>query len=275
MDDVVRPIFLLTDFGTRSHYAGQVRALLQSLSPRSPIVDLTHEVEPFAIDEAAWLLETALPVIPERAVILAVVDPGVGTDRAPIVVQSGHRYFVGPDNGLLSPAFPEALRERLEAPSAVSLPAFAVAHRLENPAYRRATVSQTFHGRDIFAPAAAAVARGVPPGGLGQRVPTAVLLPPFRGRPRGDGRSFEGYVVHIDRYGNLVTTVQASQCGANFAVTIAGCRIAARTTFAEAAPGDLVSHVDSSGFVAVACNRGNAAHVLGVGRGAPVMVETA
>lgn len=274
MEDLARPVFLLTDFGTRDHYAGQVRAVIHTRAPRSPLIDITHDAEPFAIDHAAWLLETALPVIPPDSVVMAIVDPGVGTDRAPLAVHANGRWFVGPDNGLLSPAFDDAVRETVRGtPAPVAVPLDAAVHRLENPEHRRHQVSLTFHARDVFAPAAAAIATGVPLTDLGPAAASVVLLPPFRGDPIAGGTALRGYIAHIDRYGNLITTVRASQVGPVFAVTIAGRRIVSAPTFDDVPTGELLGHVDSSSFVAVACNQGDAARVLGVLRGAPVMVE--
>lgn len=274
MEEVARPIFLLTDFGTRDHYAGQVKAVLFERAPRSTCVDITHEVEAFAIDEGAWLLETALPVIPRGSVILAVVDPGVGSEREAVAVEAGGRWFVGPDNGLLSPAFGDEARDDVggaATPARVS--AGVSAHRIANPAYRRADVSHTFHARDIFAPAAAALATGVPVAAVGPRVDMVTLLPPFRGEG-ADGGALHGYVVHLDRYGNLVTTIRGPELPPRYALIVAGHRIpVAGRTFSDVGRGELVSHVDSSGFVAVACNQGNAARMLGAKRGTRVIVE--
>ncbi|MGE5596364.1 MAG: S-adenosyl-l-methionine hydroxide adenosyltransferase family protein [Hyphomicrobiales bacterium] len=272
-----RPIVLLTDFGTRDQYVGQVKAVLAGIAPEAPLIDLFHDVEPFAIDEAAWVLETTLPVLPEGAVILGVVDPGVGTARRPIVLHAGGRFFVGPDNGLFSPVLPCAAREELTEPARVRLdPACTIEIReLCDPQFRRPAVSDTFHGRDIFAPAAAHLANGADYRRLGPPVEDPIALPAFSGRPAGSG-ALEGYVVHVDHYGNLVTTIRASQLFPSFALEVGGTLIDRRVrTFGDALPGSLFCHADSSGFVAIAVNRGSAAATLGVGRGARVRVSAA
>jgi S-adenosylmethionine hydrolase len=274
---VTRPIFLLTDFGLRDHYAGQVRAVIASIAPGAAVHDITHEVEPFAIDAGAWLLETSLPVLPGDAVVMAVIDPGVGTVRQPLALTAGGRSFVGPDNGLLSPAFPAAARAGLEALSEVRLvpgAGGADARVLEDPRFRREAVSHTFHGRDIFAPAAAYLASGADPADLGPPADTAWLLPPFRARPTGDG--LRGYVVHIDRFGNLITTIHAEQLPAGFTLEIGGQRVERRLrTFGEAKGQEIFCHVDSSGFLAIAANGRSAAADLGVGRGDAVELRPA
>lgn len=261
MDKVVRPIFLLTDFGTRDHYVGQLRGVLATLAPGAPIHDLTHEVEPFAVDEGAWLLETSLPSLPADAVILTVVDPGVGSQRRALAVQSGQRTFVGPDNGLLSPAFASAER-RAGARSMTAV------HEIAPGAGH---VSPTFHGRDLFGPAAARLASCSTVADLGPQVVPEFLLPPFEGVPVPGGHS--GSVIHIDRYGNLVTTITAGQAGDAYLLSIGDVAIEGPSrTFSDAAPGDLLTHIDSSGFVAIAQNLGNAARSLGIARRAPVKV---
>lgn len=268
MEALTRPVFLLTDFGATDHYAGQLRAVIAALAPRAPVHDLSHGVLPFAIDEGAWLLETALEYLPRDAVVLAVVDPGVGTGRRPIVVPGHGRLFVGPDNGLLSGAFPRGARE------GSPLRSFGVdVRQLTDPRFRNERVSETFHGRDIFAPAAAWLATGLDYRLLGPPVASATLLPPFCGQPAGFGR-LEGYVIHIDRFGSLVTTIRATQLFPAFRLHVGGHAIDTRVrTFAEAPGAACFCHADSSGFVTVAVNGGSAASALGVERGCPVVVE--
>lgn len=249
---------LLTDFGTCDPYAGQVRCVIAGIAPASPVVDLSHDVSPFAIDEGAWILETTLELLPPAAVVLAVVDPGVGSARRALVVAGAGRFFVGPDNGLLSPAL-----------------AFggAEARELCTPGWRRAVVSATFHARDIFGPAAAHLAAGADFRRAGPPVADAIRLPRFEGRPAGLGE-LQGYVVHIDRYGNVVTTIRSHQLFPRFEIELAGCVVDRRVhTFADAPKGHLFCHADSSGFIAIACNQASAAAELGVQRGDAVVVR--
>ncbi len=270
------PIVLLTDFGTRDTYVGQVKAVLTARAPGSTLVDLTHEVSPYAIDEGAWLLETALPFLPTPAVVLAVVDPGVGSERAPIALRapaatdsSVVRYFVGPDNGLLSAAAPPDARPSRPGPCPAP-PALDV-RAIESAEARLATVSATFHGRDLFAPAAAHVAVTGHHETLGPARDELTLLPPFAGR--AEGTAVRGTVIHVDRYGNLVTTIRKEQLPSDFVLDINGHRIEHMVlTFSDAAPGALACHVDSSSFLAIAEREGNAAARTGAARGNTVLL---
>ncbi len=273
------PIFLLTDFGTADSYAGQVKAVLTARAPGAPLVDLTHEVSPFAIDEGAWLLETALPFLPAPAVVLAVVDPGVGSERLPIAVRApvggdsdpaAARYFVGPDNGLLSGAVPPG--ERPAPPGGpCAVPDGLAVRAIESAEARLAAVSATFHGRDLFAPAAAHLAAGGEFEALGPAPGGLRLRPPFAARPEGE--RLRGKVIHIDRYGNLVTTIRKEQLPANYVLEVAGRRIErAVRTFSDAPRATLACHVDSSGFLAIAEREGSAAVRTGAVRGDAVFL---
>ena len=270
------PIFLLTDFGTHDTYVGQVKAVLSARSPGAPLIDLTHEVSPYAIDEGAWLLETALPSIPAPAVVLAVVDPGVGSERLPLAVRAPSsadptipRYFVGPDNGLLSAAVPPDARPSRRRPSPV--PAGLDVRAIESPDARLASVSATFHGRDLFAPAAASIACTGDHESLGPPRDELTLLPPFAASPEAGG--LRGTVIHVDRYGNLVTTIRKEQLPPDFSLDINGTRIERTVrTFSDAPLGALACHLDSSGFLAIAEREGNAAARTGAARGDAVLL---
>ncbi|HEX6032176.1 MAG TPA: SAM-dependent chlorinase/fluorinase [Tepidiformaceae bacterium] len=276
MEKLSRPVFLLTDFSLHDHYVGQVRAVIASISPRSPVHDLAHDVEPFAIDEAAWLLETSMAVLPEDAVVMAVVDPGVGTGRRPLVAQQGGRTFVGPDNGILSGMLSDETRDTStrRGPRAriAGLPELDV-RELTDPGLMRPRVSNTFHARDVFAPAAAYIAAGTDYRMAGAPIAEMVALAPFCGRPAEMGR-LAGEVVHIDRYGNLMTTIRGAQIFPSFVLEVGTHEVDTHVhTFAEVPPGRPFCHIDSSGFLAVAMNKGNAARELGVARGARVSVR--
>ena len=272
---MTRPIFLLSDFGTRDHYAGQVRAVLVRLAPGSQVLDITHDIEPFAIDEGAWMLEVTLPHLPAEAVVFGVVDPGVGGQRAAIAVRDADgRLLVGPDNGLFSGALPPRNRRAgraLLAGSGVEARAFTPLGVGIDPRL----ISPTFHGRDLFAPAAAALASGVPFAALGGAVDAVEALAPFEAVARGPG-TLGAAVVHVDAFGNLLTTLRMGQVAAAEAVTLVveGRTVARRiTSFEEAAPGEVAWHEDSSGFVAIAVSLGSAADLLGARRGTTVEVR--
>lgn len=276
MDNLTRPVFLLTDFSLHDHYVGQVRAVIASIAPRSPIHDLAHDVEPFAVDEGAWLLETALDVLPEDAVVMAVVDPGVGTNRRPLVAQRDARTFVGPDNGILSGLLPDELRSapgragpRVQVAGVAGLDV----RELREPSLMRPRVSNTFHARDVFAPTTAHIAGGMDYRRAGAPVAEMVALAPFCGHPAEMGQ-LTGEVIHVDRYGNLLTTIRGGQLFPSFVLEVGGLEIDTHLhTFAEIGPGRPFCHVDSSGFLAVAMNKGNAAKELNAGRGTRVSVR--
>ncbi len=272
MEAITHPIFLLTDFGSRDYHVGQVKAVIAGIAPASPIYDLSHEVEPFAVDEGAWMLEAGLRFLPTGAVVMAVVDPGVGTTRRPIAVVREGRAFVGPDNGLLSVLLPEEPRAGLPAGGGACAvpPGEAEAREITSDRHRLAGASQTFHGRDIFAPAAAHLAAGGDCRELGPAISEMEALPPFGGTAAADG-AVEGRVIHVDGFGNLITTIRVEQLPEASAVEVGGRVVWQRVqTFADVPPGTPCCYADSSGFVAIAVNLGSAARALGVARGQPV-----
>jgi S-adenosylmethionine hydrolase len=267
-------IALLTDFGLRDTYVGQMKLVIAGIAPDARVIDLGHGVEPQQVAEGAWLLETAMPYLPEGAIVVAVVDPGVGTERRPVAVRCAGRIFIGPDNGLLSGALPSELR-RAAVPggSPVVVPPAVEARVIDVARFALSRVSATFHGRDVFAPAAAHLARGTAFESLGPTAEELVLLPPFEAAQLPGGR-LRGEVVHVDRYGNLITTVRASQLPSRFRARVAGSDpIEFARTFADVARGEALCHVDSSGYLAVAVREGSAAERFRAGIGTPVEVE--
>jgi S-adenosylmethionine hydrolase len=266
-----RPIItLLTDFGTDDTYVGQMKGEIARLCPEATVIDLTHAVPPQAVEQGAFLLESAVEPFPDGTVHLAVVDPGVGTERLALAAGAGRRFFVGPDNGLLSCARPMGRRPieagRVEVPESVQVVS------LDLPRDRR--VAATFHGRDLFSLAAARLARGRALESLGSSVGSMVALPPFRARERRDG-GLEGRVVHIDRFGNVITSLHVSQLRSRpLVVHLADVSV---TTYVRTyGEGDgLVSLIGSSGFLEVAEVNGNAARRLDVALGGLVTVTQA
>jgi hypothetical protein len=259
-----RPIITLTtDFGLIDGYVGTMKGVLLSLCPEAELVDISHEIRPQAVKQAAYVLSTAVPYFPPGTVHLVVVDPTVGSERRPLVIETGRAFYVAPDNGVLSLAFHHD-------------PARRAVH-LTNARYRLAHVTATFHGRDIFAPAAAHLACGTGPGEMGDPVPLSelVTLPDLEPRRRPDG-SWQGEILHIDRFGNLITNVRIRDPGSSMAVTAGGRRIETLSrTFADAEPGQLLTYRGSSGYLEVAVREGSAAHTLGLGIGDPIQVEGA
>ncbi len=258
-------ITLLTDFGMRDAYVGAMKGVILSICEDAVIVDISHDIPPHDVHECAWVLRGACRYFPRGTVHVAVVDPGVGGARRAIAVQSGGSYFVGPDNGVLSAAFDPPLTAR--------------AFELTNDRYFLPGVSRTFHGRDVFAPAAAHVAAGESVERLGPRISDAVVIP--IPRPRVTETCIEAEIVHVDRFGNLITSIDAAtlaqwskHAGSRLAVEIAGRRIdGVSTAYASAQPGELLALVESSGHIEIAVREGSAAQTLAAGRGAPVTLR--
>ena len=251
-------ITLTTDFGLRDHYVGAMKGVILGICPRAQIVDISHEARPFEIAEGAFLIAQAYSSFPLRTVHVVVVDPGVGTARRPILVEAAGQYFVAPDNGVLA------------------MVCAAGPHRarvISNPRYFRATVSRTFHGRDVFAPVAAHLAAGLPVTRLGKRIED-YLQPAFlKPQPMGD-RTWAGQILHIDRFGNVVTNFHANDFPdletLDVRLAIGSQRVCAiARNYAECAPGELFLIVGSSGYIEVSINRDSAARAIGCETGAP------
>lgn len=260
----MRVLTFLSDFGRASPYPAAMKAVAAAICDAA-FVDISHDVPPQSVRGGAYLLWSVAPACPPGTVHCAVVDPGVGTDRAALAIISGGQAFVGPDNGLLVPA-----ARRMGAP---------VVYRLTNSSYWRAPISATFHGRDVFAPAAAHLAAGTPPAALGDPADTYVDLVFPTGR--WDGAALVGEVLWVDAFGNLVTTIPGSLLGAlppGESVGVETSRAAVRAqcgrTFADAAPGGAVVLTGSDGLVEVAVNRGSAAAQLRVSLGDTLRIRS-
>jgi len=255
---MTRRITLLTDFGTADGYVAAIKGVISAIAPAVPIDDAAHDIPPGDIWAAAWALARYWRFYPPETVHLVVVDPGVGGDRRPIVAEVDGRLFVAPDNGVLTRVLADV------APSGLFL--------IENERYRRPTVAATFHGRDLFAPAAAYLAQGIAPAELGPPISDPVLLP-LREPVRSGNRAI-GEVVHVDRFGNLITNLPAAWCRGAIEVRIAGRSVGPlRRTYVDAAPGELLALVGSADLVEVAARDASAAALLGVGRGETVIVD--
>jgi len=255
----VKIITLLTDFGSKSHYVAVMKGVMLSLNPAVQFVDITHEVPPQDVCRGAWLLAEAAPYFPAGTIHLAVVDPGVGTERACTAAKLGDQYFVAPDNGLLG-----LVMRRLPWIEAV---------RLDRPGFRRSVVSNTFHGRDIMAPVAAHLSLGVPLDEFGPRLEALQPLP-FPEVERGEDY-VEGCVVWVDDFGNLVTNVRREdlqQVAFGSAAVQCGDHVISDwvNTYAERPAGTCVALFGSSDYLEIAVVQGSAARTLGVKAGAPV-----
>jgi len=186
------PIALLTDFGTGDGFVGAMKGVILSINPGVQIVDISHEVEPFDILEGALLLKAHYKYFPTGTIFVAVVDPGVGSERKPVALRVGDYFFVGPDNGI----FDLVVKELKGPPSAVVL---------ENEKYQLPRVNNTFHGRDIFAPAAAYLSKGVPLKEFGREIDYEPKL--NFPEAEGEGKKLRGEIIHFDRFGNAITNV--------------------------------------------------------------------
>ncbi len=252
-------VTLTTDFGARDAYVAAMKGTILAIAPGARIVDVTHEVAPYDVAEGALALSAAVPHFPPGSVHVGVVDPGVGTSRRGLAVRAQGHVFVGPDNGLFTPF--------LAGPD-------WSAFELAAAEYRLPAVSHTFHGRDVFAPAAAHVASGVDPARLGPPVSDPVRLAWPEGR-RTPG-TVEGAVIHVDRFGNLVTSLaeEALQTlGGHVVVRVARRRLPLVGTYGELRPGGAGALVGSSGRLELVVREGNASKVLRAGRGTRVMIS--
>lgn len=268
-------ITLTTDFGLADHYVAAMKGVILSVNPDATIVDVTHEVLPQQVRQAVYLTGCAWPFFPPDAIHVAVVDPGVGTERRALVLAGPQAVYVGPDNGVLSAALPEEARppagsgaEAAQVPLPTGYRAFLIAERR----FRREPVSATFHGRDVFAPAAAHLSLGVPPEEFGPAVDGLLALPPLRARRRPDG-VLAGCVLHVDRFGNLITDALAQDIPAGrLRVEIAAHTVEGPVrTYADAE--GLVALVGSSGHLEVARPGGSAAATLKATVGEGVVVR--
>jgi S-adenosylmethionine hydrolase len=250
-------ITLTTDFGTRDAYVASMKGVLLALCPSATLVDITHEIPPQDIRAGAYLLDQACRWFPRGAIHLAVVDPGVGGARRPIAIRTERHTFVGPDNGLLSRA---CARQR-------ALEVVQIADRC----YALPEVSRTFHGRDLFAPAAAHLAQGLPLSDLGPPVPDWVRLPDLK--PIRSGDALTGSVIHIDRFGNAVTNVlepdfRAFVGAAPFEIVIRSTRLTALSESYDAVPtGAPLAIFGSGGELEISVNGGDASVGFEIQRG--------
>jgi hypothetical protein len=260
-------ITLLTDFGLQDGYPGIMKGVIWGIAPEVQIVDLTHSIHPQNILEGALTLGRAAPYFPPGTIHLAVVDPGVGTHRRPIAAQIGGSFFVGPDNGLCTALLDQAAEKG----------GILQAVHLDQPRFWLPEVSNVFHGRDIFAPAAAHLANGVLLTELGTPVEEVVRLDIPRPQPLEgpDRQGWQGLVIHVDAFGNLATnlTLQHVPDADKICLSIAGQVICGLShTFGEGQPGDLVAILDSAGQISVCEVNGSAAMHLKVASGEPVEI---
>lgn len=268
-----RPIALLTDFGLSDPFVGQMKGVLARLAPKSLVLDVSHGIEPFNVGQAGFFLRASAPHFPEDTVFVAVVDPGVGTERRMLAAEIGSQLFLAPDNGvlwlLLSP-----VEERPAKIFDVTGAARAGAHKDVS------SVSATFHGRDLFAPLAARLAHGEKPETLGPGLPVQSLErqewfspQPFVPNPRNG--AIEAHVLHVDRFGNCTLTLEAgvapTQTLAGLALAEPQAPVRLVRTYGELDEGELGLLAGSQGFLELAVNLGSAAQRLNLSLGRRVV----
>ena len=260
------PIALITDFGDDDTYVGVMKAVMESRAPGVTVIDLCHEVDRQNIQAAAYLMWTAYRYLPEGTITICVVDPGVGTRRRPIAVGSPRGAYVGPDNGWLSLLIRDAIGVIPADPMA--LPRDWQAVELTEARYWLQPVSATFHGRDIFAPVAAAIASGVSLDQLGPRLDALTGL--SLAVAASSGSDVRGSVIHVDHFGNLITNIGAAHLADQFTVVVGGGTIAGPSASYQE-PADLIALVGSSGLLEIAAPNASAARLIQVGVGEPVI----
>jgi S-adenosyl-L-methionine hydrolase (adenosine-forming) len=260
-------VTLTTDFGSKDPFTGSIKGVMLKINPQVQIVDISNEIAPQDVWEAAYTLKTAGSYFPKGTVHLAVVDPGVGSTRRPIIAVTESYYYVGPDNGLFSLVFQEAERLRV--------------HHITSTHYFLPNPGSTFHGRDIFAPVAAWLSKGIPSGNFGEEITDFVKL--NVPQPKAAGNTIDGHVIHIDRFGNIITNITFKQLQplisegaflANAVVQIAGKEIKGlKNYYAESAPGVPGAIMNSSGSLEVFLFKQNARAALSVKRGEAVRLS--
>ncbi len=255
---------LLTDFGLQDGYPGIMKGVIYSIAPGCRIADITHSISPQNIREGGLALSRAYRYFPDSTIHIAVVDPGVGTARRPLAMQLGRYFFVGPDNGLFTDVILEARQNGWET---------CFIH-LNRPQYWLPNPSRVFHGRDIFAPAAAHLAAGVGLKELGDEIHDPALLPPLL--PQQTAAGWKGYVVAVDHFGNLSTNILENHLAGlgRVRVQVAGRVIEGLVkTFGERPSGELVALIGTDHDLSISIVNGDARAVLGVGVGAEVTVS--
>jgi len=256
-------VTLTTDFGMHDHLVGSMKGVILNINPAARIVDINHNVTQFDILDGALSIANSYQYFPPRTVHVVVVDPGVGTERRPLLVSGEKQYFVAPDNGVLSVIF-----ER----EPCTVRHITAEHYFLNP------ISPTFHGRDVFAPTAAWLSKAFQTEAFGEIITDYVRFTMPKAKSEGPG--FKGVILRVDAFGNLMTNLTVGNVPAS-AVTSGEIKLAVNgkevrkfvQTFGMGAPGEPVALFGSAGFVEVAINRGNAARALGANRGAEVIID--
>jgi S-adenosylmethionine hydrolase len=257
-----RLITFTTDFGLSDHFVGVMKGVVAGIAPAARVIDISHDVAPYNVTEAAFVIAEAWPFFPKGTIHVVVVDPGVGSVRRPILTEAGGHFFIAPDNGVLSMVF-DAVPHKVRV--------------ISNSKFMRRDISRTFHGRDVFAPAAAHLAKGAQFAAFGKLIHDYIragIARPVRLGPA----SWRGTILKVDRFGNLITNFAASEfAGINtrpFEMRAGAQRIhRLALTYAETDVGDLFVIVGSSGYLEIAANQTSAASLLGYSAGMLVELD--
>jgi len=259
-------IALMTDFGTRDHFVATMKGVILQIDPRATIVDITHEVDPQQIQDAAFTLRQAFPYFPERTIFVVVVDPTVGTSRRILAGRYSNRIVLAPDNGVLTLVHRDAEFQEIRV--------------VENRLFLASSLSSTFHGRDVFAPVAAHLSKGVRMEDLGPTADQIEILNVVK-PARGENGTLTGQVIYVDRFGNLITNISALDLsaahspGRSHQVYIEDREIGPiRITYADVPQGQLLALIGSTDMLEIAVNQGSARERLNLSKGARVIVHS-
>jgi S-adenosylmethionine hydrolase len=270
MEELVPPIpvsseatiTLTTDFGLDDAYVAAMKGVILEINPGATIVDISHSIEPQSIRQGAFVFSTAYAYFPQDTVHLIVVDPGVGSQRRAIIIETDNAIFVAPDNGVLSYVVQAYTGKRSFRATLTKLPPELQAFEITNPKYWRHPVSSTFHGRDIFAPVAAHISLGTPLNELGQAITSVSVFPLPQPQTDATGNLI-GHILHIDHFGNLITDVTSQDLPpGEYSIQVAGHQIGSLSHSYEQSQG-LLALIGSSGRLEIALKGGNAARLLG------------
>lgn len=250
---------MLTDFGTKDYFVGAMKGVILSINPNVQIVDITHEIEAQNINAAKFTLQACYKNFPEKTIFVAVVDPGVGSNRRAILVETDEYFFVAPDNGLLSFIFNETVNFKV--------------YELTNEKFFAENISRTFHGRDVFAPVAAHLSNGINPFEFGVQIDEFIRLnetKPFE----NESGEIVGEIIHIDKFGNLITNLTKENLPEKFVLEINDVKIEKLNEyFAEAEKGEILMIFGSAGFLEIAAFQSSAQKLLNSKAGNLVKVE--
>lgn len=254
-------IALLTDFGTQDYFVGAMKGAILSINPSARIVDITHEIEPQNINSASFNLRACYKNFPAKTIFVAVVDPGVGSNRKAILVETKDYFFIAPDNGLLSFIFHEEEYNRI--------------FELTNETFFAEEVSATFHGRDVFAPVAAHLSKGVTPDLFGAETKDVTRLKEQKPHKNSENE-IVAEIIHADRFGNLITNLTSDYLPENFTLKVAGTTINKHQKyFAEAEKSELFMIFGSAGFLEIVAFQDSAQRLLNVKIGQEIVVTNA